>query len=186
MPASVEFFKQFTGRYFVETGTYQGQGVEMALAAGFSVIHSVELSPMLQNRNRRKFARNPNVHLYQGESAEHLDTILKVIDAPAVFWLDAHYSGGDTAKGPETSPLRKELELIRRHPVKGHTILVDDRRHFGTVHFDYVTDEQIREKILAISPGYTFSYQTGSSAQAEYQNDVLVAVHGAISSVKAA
>jgi hypothetical protein len=177
MPASVEFFRQFTSRYFVETGTYRGCGVEMALAAGFSVIHSVELSEAHQTRNRLKFARYPDVHLYQGESADHLGAILQSIDAPAVFWLDAHFSGDDTAKGPETSPLLKELELIKRHPIKEHIILVDDRRHCGTVYFDHVTEKQIREMILTINPGYTFSHRTGSTAQAEFQNDVLVAIH---------
>jgi hypothetical protein len=176
MPASVEFFRQFPARYFVETGTYRGQGVEMALAAGFAVIHSVELSEEHQTRNRRKFAANPNVHLYQGESAYHLGAILQSIDAPAVFWLDAHYSGGDTVKGPETSPLVKELNLIKQHRIKEHTILIDDRRHFGTIYFDSVTEDQARGIILSINPRYAFRHLTGSTEQAQFHNDVLVAV----------
>lgn len=47
------------------------------------------------------------------------------------LWLDAHYSGGTTAKGKKSSPLKDELEIIKKHPIKNHIILIDDVNCMG-------------------------------------------------------
>jgi len=38
---------------------------------------------------------------------------LKDIHEPAVIFLDAHYSGGSTARGDTNTPLLDELEIVR-------------------------------------------------------------------------
>ena len=50
--------------------------------------------------------------------------------APALFWLDAHYSGPITARGVLDTPIVQELAAIRAHPVAGHVVLIDDMRDF--------------------------------------------------------
>ena len=52
------------------------------------------------------------------------------INKPTLFWLDAHYSGGETAQGPEDSPIMKELDFILNHR-SDHCILIDDARCFN-------------------------------------------------------
>ena len=53
---------------------------------------------------------------------------------PVLFWLDGHYSGGDTAKGELDTPVSVELDSILESPVKGHVILIDDARCFDATH----------------------------------------------------
>jgi hypothetical protein len=53
------------------------------------------------------------------------------LQQPALFWLDAHYSGPLTARGPLDSPIAQELAAIAAHPVRGHVILIDDMRDFN-------------------------------------------------------
>ena len=38
--------------------------------------------------------------------------LVRQLDGPALFWLDGHYSGGDTAKGELDTPVSAELESI--------------------------------------------------------------------------
>lgn len=68
------------------------------------------------------------------------------------------------------SPVLQELEQIKKHPIKNHTILIDDVRLFGTIEFDYVTLDQIIDKVLEINPNYNISFVPGY-----VQNDILVA-----------
>jgi hypothetical protein len=56
--------------------------------------------------------------------------VLASIQQPALFWLDAHYSGGVTALGDTVSPISSELDVVLGHAVKGHVVLVDDAREF--------------------------------------------------------
>jgi hypothetical protein len=53
--------------------------------------------------------------------------VLRTIDAPTLFWLDAGYYGWAGAVG-EIGRLAAELDVILRHHVRGHVILIDDAR----------------------------------------------------------
>jgi hypothetical protein len=60
-----------------------------------------------------------------------MPSVLETIHEPALFWLDGHYSGGDTARGDDDTPIRRELEHISKHPMRGrHLIVIDDLRCF--------------------------------------------------------
>ncbi len=165
-----ELFAKYPNRYFIESGSYAGDGIQMALNAGFSTIFSIELSPHYYKRCCHRFNSYPNVKLYQGDSGHILSTVLQQIDAPATFWLDGHYSSGDTAKGMTNSPILAELEAIGAHPIKTHTLLIDDIRQCGSVEFDFVELDMIVQKILKINPNYTISFEDGFVPK-----DVLVA-----------
>lgn len=93
-----EVFKCHQKRIFVESGSYRGDGIQNALDAGFEEIYSIELAPHLHEVCAKRFADNPHVHLYLGDSSVVLKTILDEIYEPVTFWLDGHYSWGDTAK----------------------------------------------------------------------------------------
>ncbi|MBI2810892.1 MAG: hypothetical protein HYX67_08705, partial [Candidatus Melainabacteria bacterium] len=92
------------------------------------------------------------------------------IDAPATFWLDGHYSGPGTAMGNSNTPLLEELKHIAQHPIKTHTLLIDDIRLLGAQEMDFITLEELKREILLINPNYEFSFEDGYAA-----NDVLVA-----------
>lgn len=159
-------------KYFIETGTFRGFGVGRALYSGlFEKIYSIELAPHLYEYCKNLLANFPNVKLYLGDSREILPQILSEIDAPATFWLDGHYSSGDTARGITNNPILDELEAISRHFIKNHTLMIDDVKLFGTEEFDFIELETIKKKILEINPNYKISLYSRKEP-----NDMLLAV----------
>lgn len=156
---SESLFAKFPNTYFIESGSFTGNGIQQALNTGcFAKIHSIELSRVYYQTVLQRFENHPQVFLWQGDSGELLNTLLQDIEASATFWLDAHYSGGDTAHGSTESPILKELRCIRNHAIKTHVILIDDVRQFGSYEFDYVTLEEIVHELLQINPNYTIEF----------------------------
>lgn len=153
-------------RIFIETGTAGGDGVFMALVAGFGEVYSTELMEDLHKTSKSRLKDQKNVHLYLGDSATSLKKILPLIQEPCLFWLDAHFAG----EYQENCPILRELEAIASSPIKNHTILVDDVRCFGTHYYDYITIEQVKESIYRINPNYEITFEDGY-----IKNDVLVA-----------
>jgi len=111
---------------FVETGTYLGETVA-AVADLFERCITIELSPELWRRASAALEPRANVSCLQGDSSDVLPKVLQRIEAPALFWLDAHASGGETVNSGR-GPIFDELAAIYAHPIKGHVILIDDAR----------------------------------------------------------
>ncbi len=84
----------------------------------------------LHQRARARLKRYSNVKLIQGDSAALLPDLLAGLSEPAGFWLDAHFSGGETARGDVDTPVVSELRAILGHPMRRHVILIDDARLF--------------------------------------------------------
>lgn len=126
---------------FVETGTYLGH---MANAASqwFDEVHTIELEPTLAEKARQRFRHDPSIHVYEGDSSKILPDVLARVDRPALFWLDAHYSRGITARGDIDTPVADELRLVLQHPMT-RAILIDDARLFGQG--DYPALEKIQD-----------------------------------------
>ena len=162
MPASVEIFKKYLNPIFIETGSYDGSGIWQALGAGFKEIYSIEIMQEYFNMCSSAFASYNNVHLIFGDSSIVLWDLLKNINDRITFWLDAHI-------GAAISPLLKEIEAIQEHPIKTHTILIDDLRDWHVWQNGFDTDV-LREKILLINENYKFSFEDG-----RVPNDILVA-----------
>ena len=120
-----DYSRRFGLRTLVETGTPFGDTV-LATRRHFDRVYSIELSPELHERTKRRLRRFRNVTLLQGDSAEVLPGLLEELDEPCLFWLDAHYSGGVSARGPLDSPLRAELQAILARDEERDVILVDD------------------------------------------------------------
>ena len=119
---------------FIETGTCYGRSVELALELRFPSIISVEADPDRWQFCVEKFLHRWRVTIYYGESVTKLPEMIADLDEPALFWLDAHPSGDgsygqDFERNPEheqSNILHRELQIIQRHPVQGHVILIDD------------------------------------------------------------
>lgn len=171
---SPEGFEAFPNAYFVETGTYGGQGVRFALRAGFPEIRSVEIDHHFVLEARRTFANNPKVHIWEGDSGKMLCQVIKDINAPITFWLDGHNGTPSSDSTQKNTPLMEELDQIKEHPIKTHTILIDDMHCCGTVLFDFLTREDIKNKILEINPDYTITFVDGGD-DGEYKDNIMVA-----------
>lgn len=160
MPADKELFKKYPNPIFIETGSLVGDGIQHALDAGFEIVFSIELSRTLYSLCADRFIDYDNVHLILGDSSKELSELLSMIKKPVTFWLDAHDSGGGTARGDVESPLMRELEIIGNHHIKTHTILIDDLRCWSVANngFDI---EMIRAAILRINGDYKFTFENG-------------------------
>lgn len=165
-----DVFAKYPNKYFIETGSLYGNGIQKAFDAGYQKIYSIELAPHYFEHCCKRFANYPNVQVVCGDSSIVLSQLLKSIDAPATFWLDGHFSNDDTARGKSNTPLLMELEHIQKHPIKTHTILINDIRYFGTSTLDFITLEDVIKKIREINPNYKISFENGYCT-----NDVLVA-----------
>lgn len=129
-------------RTFVETGTYKGQMVD-AVHPHFDTVYSIELSDSLFTAARERFKNHKNVQLLHGDSGAQLRELLSHIDEPCLFWLDAHYSGDETALGDTETPILAELECIFDRCCPKDVVLIDDARCFNGTH-TYPTMEALR------------------------------------------
>ena len=151
MPITEKILKKYANNdIFIETGTWNGGGIDVALSCGFNQIYSIEINEKHYNRAVKRFEKNSNVELILGDSAKQLGLLLKRINSPATFWLDAH---------TPDCPLMTELEDIKNHPVKTHTILIDDHRNFGKACMVSIIEDEVMAKLKEISPCYKISYE---------------------------
>lgn len=126
-----DFAKKFGLKVFVETGTYRGNMVE-AMKPYFNQIYSIELGWELYEKARERFDGDRRIKIVHGDSGIELWKVLDSLDQPALFWLDGHYSDGVTARGNKDTPIIEELVSIFNSQQRGHVIIIDDARLFGT------------------------------------------------------
>jgi hypothetical protein len=151
-----EFRKNFSINILVETGTFRGEMV-YAQRNTFNKIYSIELSEELHKIADIRLKQLSNINLLRGDSSEVLKHIISEIEEPAIFWLDGHYSGFETAKGDFVTPVKKELESILTDNKK-HFILIDDARLF-TGKDDYPTLQEIKDYLFSYSDQYEFDVE---------------------------
>jgi hypothetical protein len=154
----LEYAKHYGARILVETGTYYGDMVA-AMKAHFERIYSIELSPELYRLDVLRFKRDKHVVLINGDSGVELGKIVASQKAPAVFWLDGHYSGANTAKGSKESPIIEELQNVLSQPVN-HIVLVDDARDFE-VNSSYPSLEKVSQLVATLKPDFNFRVING-------------------------
>jgi len=115
---------------FVETGTAWGDTTEM-IAPEVDLVWTIEASRPQYERARERLSVYSHVHCLFGDSRQHLAALAPKLTQPAIFWLDAHYSGGGTAGVDEPCPLLSELTSLGE--LRGpHAIIIDDARLLGT------------------------------------------------------
>ena len=136
----------------VETGTYMGDMVE-AQKRIFDKVYSIELGKELFENATKRFEDDKHVSIFQGDSGKVLVDIIKLIDSPAIFWLDGHYSAGITAKGEKECPIFEELDAIFNGKQLNHILLIDDARCFIGEN-DYPTIENLQKYISSKNPNY--------------------------------
>lgn len=152
-----KYIQKFKPDIFIETGTYLGQTIDK-LKDNFAEVYSIELDKKLYKNAKKLFAGNKRIKILQGDSAIVLGRIIKSIKYPTLFWLDAHYSGGITAKGNKNTPVLKELTAITKNMPKGSVILIDDAREFNGKS-DYPKLEVIKNFIAKKLPGYKINVE---------------------------
>ena len=120
--------KEFGITTFVETGTHKGNTAEWASPV-FPKVVTIEGSELWFQRTKERLAPLGNVEMLFGHSAQVLPEVVSKLTAPALFWLDAHWSGRQTAGADDQSPQLGEIAAINTSPLD-HFILIDDARLF--------------------------------------------------------
>lgn len=168
-------FIDFRNAHFVETGTCRGGSILTALRTGFRTIDSIECDPDFFEYSRDLFdsRRYSHVKVHFGDSRKLLWEVIKDKEEPITFWLDAHRFP-PLDDGVKNCPLLAELEQIKRHPIKTHTILIDDIRCCGKAEFDYLTLDELISKIREINPDYQI-YRIDGGEKGEARENVLAA-----------
>lgn len=144
----------------IETGTYHGLMLWAARNA-FREVHTVELDDALYARALRVFGRFRNIHLWHGDSATVMKDLVKRVQEPCVFWLDAHYAGPGTSKTALDTPIMGELRTIFTRTTPD-VILIDDARYFDGTH-DYPRLEELQAYVREQRPTW----------QVQVENDII-------------
>lgn len=124
------YLRRFGLRQFIETGTHLGDTLAYIAHDKTVKCTSIELSDSYYQAAKQRFASYTNATVLQGDSGAVLPQCVRSLQAPALFWLDGHYSGGTTARGEVDTPVSAELQAILDSPIKTHVILIDDARCF--------------------------------------------------------
>jgi hypothetical protein len=143
-------------KVFIESGTNTGDTVAF-LENEFEHVYTIELAETYAQAAKKRFAEKSNVTVIQGDSATEIKNILGDISSSCMFWLDGHYSQGDTAKGELDTPILAELSSCLTHGNQ-HLILIDDARLFIGRH-DYPTLFQLKKFVQEKNPAYSVYVQ---------------------------
>lgn len=162
----------YDSEYFVETGTYMGE-TATGVSPLFKKCWTIEASEVHYDFSSYRLAPplRTNITLFFGESQVELPGVLDLVkgEGPSankpnniIFFLDAHYSGGEekvttfkSQSGP--CPTLQELEVIRDSGISESIILVDDFSSFG-VSKDYPSSDDVLEVVKQINPNYQAVY----------------------------
>lgn len=114
---------------WVETGTHEGESSSVLSRFANRVV-TLEPSAHYFDVATRNLSHLKNVEIVNKSSEEYFEKLLCGLSGNVCFWLDGHYSGGETFKGEVDTPLLLELNAIRRHKKKldNISVLIDDFR----------------------------------------------------------
>ncbi len=133
-----KLYRQARRRFRVKTGTHI-RNMVTAMRLYCDQVYSME---QLYNKAKKRRENEKKIHLIHGDSGEVLGKLIPHIAQPCLFWLDGHFSGGETTKGAKLTPVWKELNHILAIQNKKYVILIDDAREFGKTP-DYPTLDEI-------------------------------------------
>jgi hypothetical protein len=175
MDSSITLRKETLQKYmnpcFIETGTFKGGGVKLALDCGFSRIISIEIDPILYAEVAREYESHENVVIHHGDSTQALLSILSFVHTPITFWLDAHIQESAVV-GAYPVPLIQELNIIGQMRRGSHdTVLIDDRRLFGKGNYwNNIREQDIIQLLQIAYPDNQIMTEDSNAGE----NDILV------------
>jgi hypothetical protein len=121
---------------FLETGTLIGE-TTLNMQPYFECVYTIELSEKYyKDFDALKTEKKcENIFNYLGDSSIVIPKIIESLEKKdrVIFWLDGHWSSGDTARGEKDCPLMEECKSIDLlYKSNKGIILIDDYRLFGT------------------------------------------------------
>lgn len=114
---------------FIETGTYLGHTV-LKMLPYFESIYTIEVKKEFYDDLIDRYEPT-GINFILGDSSKVFQTLLPTISTNAVFFLDGHWSSGNTGKGEKDCPLIEEITHINNLFKHNAMIIIDDCRLFG-------------------------------------------------------
>ncbi len=149
---------------FVETGTYLGETIELMQPLPFREIWSCDINEGMVTNAKQKFSDDKRIIITERDSADWFPEVVDTLDNDnlrATFWLDAHASGPLKGGRSGGSPLLDELKAIKASKRNDHTIIIDDKRLFGSAEWSYVQYSDAMSLLTEINPEYKFEFLDG-------------------------
>jgi hypothetical protein len=100
----------------VEGGTYQGETAKK-LSREFENVYTIEKSDVMFEKSRKNLGSIQKITQLRGDTRDHLPKLVAEND-DILFWLDAHWSGGDTYGEEDECPLLQELVIIFKSAIR--------------------------------------------------------------------
>jgi hypothetical protein len=114
---------------FIETGTFNGDTI-FAVEPLFDKLFTIEFSEKYYNYTKNRYNGN-KIHFILGDSSIVFQTLLSTIREKTIFFLDGHWSNGDTGHSEKDCPLEEEITHIANFFQNEAIIIIDDFRLFG-------------------------------------------------------
>ena len=155
-----EDIPEYMRKIFIETGTYKGDTCRL-VSPHFEKVHTIEIYEPLYNESLISFKDYDNIEAHLGASVDILPRLYNEFKDGAVFYMDAHISGFDSAYNPlHPLPLLKELEVINHKPLGPSLFIVDDLRLWKNGNWQGIS-----------SAGICSKFKNGQIARAYEKND---------------
>lgn len=142
MPLSAEILAKYgdkVGReLFIETGSFEGDGIQAALDAGFKEVIGIEHATRLAGFCAARFAKDARVTIFHGDSILALPQLLsQLANRRALVCLDAHFNTALAAGAGLPCPLLAELAAVAGVAAAGHGrhVILADRVHLFETQF---------------------------------------------------
>ncbi len=116
---------------FVETGTLRGS-TTFEMEKYFPEVHTIEVSEKLYKNVKNKYKGN-KITFHLGDSGIILNNLSENLNNNAVFFLDGHFSNGETSKGEKDVPLYESLNHINKNFKYKGIIIIHDCRLFRQI-----------------------------------------------------
>jgi hypothetical protein len=137
MPAPTEVKWGVLGRWglenapWLETGTYYGDTTAVLAKQSPSVV-TLEPMPELYEEASARLKHLSNVEVINAPSETAFASTAMRLGNKVNFWLDGHYSSGNTFRGVSDTPIELELAVISQLVQKGGhvAVFIDDVRLF--------------------------------------------------------
>lgn len=156
---------------FIETGTWMGDGVQVALDLGFKNVYTCDIDEANVKNAKEKY-KNKSVECIHDSSEMFLKNICPKLKNQSVIWLDAHVMPDATGIAfasrqlefckkfnVTVCPIIQELENIFNYSTCFHTILIDDYHCFGNWEFSNLTADETVKFILSKNKNYNFNVE---------------------------
>jgi len=115
---------------FIETGTSVGTTI-FNVEPFFQKLHTIEISEMYYEYAKSRY-RGDKINFILGDSSKVFKDLLPTIKDKTIFFLDGHYSSGNTGRGTKDVPLIEEIININDLYKNEGLLIIDDVRLFGT------------------------------------------------------